>query len=148
MKLFGSKKQPYSDTPNYQLVSGHFQGEPFVGHYDINLLNYPNKTDYPLMLGISLHGFGVNKDGLVLSEDREAVNDYEDRLTDIVLAAVKGVYAGHSFWHSALEIIFYISEEGDVISVLQKEADINKTKFIYAAKIEKDPKWKQLKSLI
>lgn len=140
--LFFSKKK----KPQYTLITGKLDGLDFVGHYDLRLLERDHKNEYPYMLGISVQGFGTDERKLPTNNSRATLDTFEDTLISLVEKSSKCLYAGHSFWNGALEIIFYVKDYERIGSVLKHHAT-QKHPFQYAFKLQHDPEWEQLKHL-
>jgi hypothetical protein len=138
MPLFNLNRKPKAE---YKIVSGRHENLDFVGHYDFKLLKYKSKSSYPYMLGISIQGFATDDRKLPTNDARPTI--FEDKLTDLVKKSTESIYAGHSFWNGALEVIFYIRDYESVIKALESEAK-KKSALTFTFRIDSDPRWQQL----
>lgn len=98
------------------------------------------------MLGVSIQGFDTDNRKLPTNDARQAIDNFEDQLTRLVERSTRSIYAGHSFWNGALEVIFYIHDYEAVIAALEPEAKKRGT-FTFTFKIDSDPEWRQLEYL-
>lgn len=142
--MFNFKKKSVFE-PSYVPFQGEDSGLPLIGSYDENLYKYGNRKKYFFVLGVSVQGFKSRENGL--PENRNDLNDFEDKIINIVKKECDGFFACRVFWNKAMELLFYITDYQKIIEPLES---LRKSKgiFPFAFKIEKDPGWKLFKHSI
>lgn len=148
-KSGNSQTNEAAQEGKFSLIHADQNGSPVVGIVNMAYSDYPNKSDYPwcLSISIALDEKYVNSSKLPLKTESDTAYIMEDDFLAGIKKNTEAHFIGHLFNDSFLDIYIYLDNPEKAHNYLQTQ--INKEGLLrpFEYEIKEDPSWETVRKL-